>query len=189
MGQAKDEAGTAQRLFFALWPPQGIQEELARRTREVLEDRRARPVPGERIHLTLAFLGEVDAATRERAEALAGRVHGEAFTLSLDRMGYWPRKALLWAAPAHPPPALEDLAGTLREGLTAECGLPRERRSFRPHLTLARKAPKLPPRMVIEPVTWAVERFVLVASELDRNGPTYTVVGEWSLAQASEPET
>lgn len=177
-----------QRLFFALWPAPELQQAMAGHARRVLEGRRARFIPTESLHLTLAFLGEVDADTRQRAEYVATGLSAEAFTLIIDRMGYWARRGLLWAGPAHPPPGLEELASVLGQGLQAECGLPRDKRAFRAHLTLARKVPKLPPRMVIEPLVWPVERFVLVASELDRKGPTYTLLREWPLPKAVESE-
>lgn len=172
-----------QRLFFALWPDAETQNALAEHARQALDRRRARRMPAENLHITLAFLGEVDAATRACAEAAAARVAAEPFELSIDRLGYWPRKGLLWAGPSTTPPALERLAADLGEVLAADCGFEREQRAFKAHLTLARKVPKMPPRMAIEPVDWAVERFVLVASETGPEGATYTVVGEWPLTQ------
>lgn len=183
------DSEATQRLFFALWPPPEVQGALARRAREALDGRRARLVPQENVHLTLAFLGEVDAGVREGAESVARTVRSRAFNLTLDRLGYWARRGLLWAGPAHPPAEVADLADGLGRGLSEVCGLERERRTFRPHLTLARKAPKLPSRTVIEPVEWPVERFVLVASELDHGGPAYSIVAEWTLAQAGDPDS
>lgn len=190
---------TRQRLFFALWPAPELQRELAERGREALGNRRARRVPAANLHVTLAFLGEVDADFRACAEAAAARVTAAPFTLSLDRLGYWGRRGLLWAGPSAQPEAVERLAADLNAVLADDCGHDPDRRPFRAHVTLARKVPKMPGRMAIEPLEWPVERFVLVASELGpapepsnpgatgrvsqglRGGTGYTVVGEWPL--------
>ena len=174
-------SNASQRLFFALWPDPGLQRELARRAAEALGHRRARPTPAANLHVTLAFLGEVDAAARACAEAAAGRVTAAPFTVSLDRLGYWGRRGLLWAGPSQPPPAMAGLAADLGEALAADCGFERERRPFQAHITLARKVPKMPGRLAMAPLEWPVARFVLVASELGPGGATYTIVGEWPL--------
>jgi 2'-5' RNA ligase len=191
---ASDANGNAnQRLFFALWPEPGLQRTLADQAAQALGERRAKRLPAENLHITLAFLGEVDAATRACAEAAAGRLAAEPFTLSLDRLGYWPRKGLLWAGPTDQPPALEALAADLNATLAADCGHQPDNRPFRAHVTLARKVPKMPGRIAIDPLEWPVTRFVLVASELGKGGARYTIVGEWPLTaesnNGSETET
>ena len=165
-----------QRLFFALWPGADLQTLLAEKAREALGGRRARRTPAENLHVTLAFLGEVSPEARTCAEQAAGRISGAPFTLSIDRLGYWSRKGLLWAGSSTPPPALERLAADLGGALEADCGFQRDQRPFQAHVTVARKVPRMPGRIAIEPLEWPVERFVLVASELGPNGATYTVV-------------
>ncbi|MFP4607157.1 MAG: RNA 2',3'-cyclic phosphodiesterase [Thiohalospira sp.] len=184
------EAEEAQRLFFALWPPASLQEELAAGARKALGGRRARLVPAENLHVTLAFLGEVGPEARACAEAAADGLHGEPFTLTLDRLGYWARRGLLWAGPTRTPEALLALANGLGRALEP-CGVERDRRPFQAHITVARKAARMPARQVIGPLEWRVDRFVLVASSLGPKGATYTILREWPLAdtgnaQASE---
>ncbi|MFA9461934.1 RNA 2',3'-cyclic phosphodiesterase [Thiohalorhabdus methylotrophus] len=169
-----------QRLFFALWPPPGLQRALAERAREALDGRRARRVPAENLHVTLAFLGEVDARTRECAEEAAGSLELPSFTLAIDRLGLWARRGLLWAGPSRAPEALPALAAELGRSLEP-CGLERDRRPFRAHLTLARKAAGQPPRQAMDPLEWRVDRFVLVASQLGPGGSAYTLLREWPL--------
>ena len=179
------EEENKERLFFALWPDPGLQEALAGKARETLGRRRARLTPAANLHITLAFLGETGAEARACAERVAGGLDGEPFTLVLDRLGYWGRRGLLWAGPNTVPAPLADLAEELGRALE-DCGFERERRPFRPHLTLARKAPKLPSRMALDPLEWPVERFVLVASRLGPGGPEYGIVGEWPLGRAPD---
>ena len=143
--------------------------------------RRARRVPPANLHITLAFLGEVAPATRACAEAAAAGIAGEAFELHVDQLGYWRRRGLLWAGPSAAPEPLARLASDLGAALEP-CGIPREQRPFQPHITLARKAPRLPSHSPVAPVVWPVRYFVLVASTLQAGGATYTVVNEWPLA-------
>jgi 2'-5' RNA ligase len=174
------EREPARRLFFALWPPEAVQRELARRARQTLAGRGKVP-PTANIHLTLAFAGEVDGATEACLREQAASLNVPAFRLTLDRLGYWPRKRLLWAAPAEPPQALIQLGEQLQAGLPA-CGLSAPHRHFTPHITLARKAPRQPEAQAMdEPPGWEVTRFVLVASRLGAAGAEYTIVGEWPL--------
>lgn len=174
-----------QRLFFALWPEPGLQQALAAQARRALGERRAKRVSAENLHITLAFLGEVDAATRGCAEGAAGRVAAVPFTLRIDRLGYWPRKGLLWAGPTQQPPELEALVADLGQALAADCGYRPDKRPFRAHVTLARKVPKMPGRIAIEPLEWPVARFALVASALGTGGASYTIVSEWPLTDES----
>ncbi|KPV40563.1 hypothetical protein AN478_05090 [Thiohalorhabdus denitrificans] len=184
------ETEEAQRLFFALWPPADLQKELAEAARAALGGRRGRLVPAENLHVTLAFLGEVGPEARRCAEEAADTLNGEAFPLTLDRLGYWARRGLLWAGPTRTPEALPALADELGRALEP-CGVERDRRPFQVHITVARKAARMPGRQVIGPLEWRVDRFVLVASSLGPQGAAYTTLREWPLAdtgnaQASE---
>jgi len=176
------EVPAQQRLFFALWPAPEVQQALAAKAEEVLGHRRARRIPAEKLHITLAFLGEVSAETRACAEAAADSLQGSAFDLAVDELGYWSRRSLLWAGPSETPEALTRLAADLAAGLEP-CGIPPDDRPFRPHITLARKAPRLPARHAVDPVSWPVRRFVLVESRLEPQGAVYSVVREWPLAE------
>jgi 2'-5' RNA ligase len=94
----------------------------------------------ENLHLTLAFLGDVAAAsvpdvTARLAAALAG-VGG--FAARATGVGAFPslaRPQVLWVGIAAPP--LLVLADVVQEACAA-AGIPRERRPFRPHVTLGR---------------------------------------------------
>lgn len=174
------QAVGGRRLFFALWPPGAVQRDLAGRARRLLGDR-GRPVPTRNIHLTLAFAGEVSEDAEACLREQAGAVTVPPFTLRLDCLGHWRRKALLWAAPGEPPDALLRLGRGLAAALPA-CGLPAPRRDFTPHVTLSRKAP--PPsggEGLADPPQWTVARFALVASRLSHHGAEYATVAEWPL--------
>lgn len=168
-----------QRLFFALWPSAGVRRRLGAVAWRV---QRGRRVPAINLHLTLVFLGRCDAAARVRAVTAANVLAASvpaAFRLHLDRAGVWRRQGIAYLAPSAPPEALGDLAEGLASTLAAH-GLPRERRRFRPHVTLARRAGTPPPEP--DPVDWPVTGFRLLASEQGPDGVRYRCLGHWPLA-------
>lgn len=169
----------AERFFFALWP--GAAQRLGLvRVRRDLPDHGGRDTHPEDLHLTLFFLGELDVERRACAEAAADGVQGMAFSLTLDRVGAFPRARILWCGASESPPPLLDLVEALNDGLRG-CGLRPERRPYVAHATLARKARPLPARSLDDPIRWPVKEFVLAAG---REGapPRYRVLRRWPLA-------
>ena len=169
-----------QRLFFALWPPAGLGRELYRLAGDILRDGAGRRVLPENIHLTLVFLGSVNASFRVCAERAATTVRAEPFTLLLEQVGYWPKSGILWAGPRQTPPPLLQLVRELNAGL-AGCGYEAEQRSYAAHLTLARKAR---PRQAIpsmESRAWEINRFHLAQSRTHADGARYEILRSWSL--------
>ena len=100
---------------------------------------KARIVESDHVHLTLAFLGEIDKTSKEKAEAIVKGVRMEPFTLEFDTVSYFePKKGgrIFWIGPdAHP--SLEKLHHTVFEALKDE-GFSLDERPFTPHVTLAR---------------------------------------------------
>lgn len=174
-----DGAGR-QRLFFALWPDDPVRRALADLARESLPRKRGRPVPVENLHLTLVFLGSVDADFRRCAEKAAQGLEAPVFELRFERIGHWPRPRVLWSAPLETPEVLARLVSSLSRSLMA-CGYRPERRAYSAHLTLARKVQGPVQERSHPPVTWHVDAFHLVASETRADGARYTIVGSWPL--------
>lgn len=92
------------------------------------------------LHLTLAFLGDVPATSvPDLAARLARALAGTAcFTARVVGVGAFPslaRPQVLWVGVAAPP--LRGLADAVQRTCEA-AGFPRERRPFRPHVTLGR---------------------------------------------------
>jgi 2'-5' RNA ligase len=160
------------RLFFALWPPRETAFALERWA-QGLEGRRT---PAERIHLTLAFLGEVD---ESRARAAARRVQADGFSLPLEEARYWGHNQIVWAGPRELPRPLAHLAEQLQLELYKESFI-LERRPFAAHVTLVRKAPAqaLP---ALPRVEWPVHEFHLVSSSLTMASTAYRTVEQFTL--------
>jgi 2'-5' RNA ligase len=137
------DAKPSARLFVALEVPAHVRRSLAGWTREAVGDDDAlRFVAPDSMHLTLAFLGH---RPKAEVEPIGEAVSGAAATASAAvplRVG-----DALWLAPRRPhvlTVAIEDPEGgaaalhdALWERLEA-LGHERERRAFRPHVTVAR---------------------------------------------------
>ena len=171
--------GDTRRLFFSLWPDDGVRQALTD-VREGMDAGRGRPVHPLDFHVTLVFLGAVDAARLACVEAAGASAHGDAFELYLDHTGYWPRPRVSWCAPGESPAALVRLVGGLQESLR-QCGHTPERRAYRPHVTFARDVRRAAGAPLENPVNWRCDRFVLVESTGARQPPRYRVRREWPL--------
>jgi len=180
-GQSGEQGAVAtQRLFFALWPESGLQQALHKLARELLGRERARLVAADNLHLTLAFLGSVDAATRACLERAADAIRSTPFTLCFDRAGWFPRPRVFWLGCPETPLPLATLVENLRN-VQRNCGLEPEARPYVPHLTVARKVLRRPRTASLTPIEWPVGRFALVESRTDPEGVRYTPLRDWSL--------
>lgn len=158
------------RLFFALWPPRETALALERWAQAV-EGRRT---PADKIHLTLAFLGEADT---EKALAAARRVQAPGFRLPLEEARHWGHNGIVWAGPHRAPAELTRLVEALQLELYREAFI-LERRAFAAHVTLVRKvaAPAALPRL--PRVVWPARDFALVVSA----GGAYRTLERFSLS-------
>lgn len=132
------------------------------------------------LHLTLAFLGSVDArrvaALREAVPTW--RVHTG--TLELSRFGRFKGPRIVWAGPSERRVAwLDALYGELWSRL-GERGFAPPAEVFRPHVSLLRNAGTgdVSQLVVEQPIIWTPKRCVLVASTPAETGSYYEVLGE-----------
>ncbi|GAB4513022.1 MAG: hypothetical protein Tsb0026_17330 [Sulfuricaulis sp.] len=138
----------------------------------------------ENIHLTLTFLGSVDASFRECAEQTAAAIRARPFTLMLEQMGFWPKTGILWVGPRQTPPSLLHLVQDLNAGL-AGCGYEAEKRPYAAHLTLARKVRPHQHIHSIESRAWEINQFHLVQSHMHADGARYEILRSWQLIPLS----
>ncbi len=172
------------RVFFGLEIPAERVVDIADwRDRELHCD--GRPVPPRNFHITVAFLGHIeagnlDALLRDTDEsAAAGNV--APFTLTLDQVGYFQRPGIFWLGSSRTPAALESLAGSLRV-VAANNGGKLERRSLQPHVTLFRRCtepPPAPPSVPVIELQW--RHFTLFESVQGRHNVHYQPIAHWSL--------
>ena len=165
----------SRRLFVALWPNAKVCYELARlQVRPEVREAGDRTVSAKNIHMTLQFLGDVDALQQRALEARLAEFVFEPVTLTLDRMGYWSRPGILWLGPRKTPRALSVAVQRLSNQLRA-LGYRADGRGFKAHVTLARDA-RAAKHFAFSPVTWYAETMVLVVPERLPEGARYTVL-------------
>lgn len=152
------------RLFFALVPDAALRAALGERALAMARQIGGRAVPPGNLHLTLAFIGEVEAARVAALESIHATLSTEPFTLTLDRIGEWHHAGVAWIAPGKVPPLLAALQARLNAALAAE-GFAVESRPFRPHVTLVRRRARPLADTGCEPLTWRIERVALMLSE------------------------
>lgn len=168
------------RLFFALWPGDELRASLGPRLRALQPQAHGRPQAPDQWHVTLEFLGPVPEARLPAVRDVAAQVHAGPFELAFDTVEYWRRPQVLCLVARQLPPALETLVAQLRSGLAARDFNP-EQRSYRAHLTLARKVTRPGPVGPCEPLLWPATEFALVESVTERSGSRYLPVGRWPL--------
>jgi 2'-5' RNA ligase len=190
------------RLFVALMPP----AEAVAHLDEFLEVRREagpfRWAGAEQLHVTLAFLGEVEERRLDDLAERLGRAAAKrtAFDTAIAGGGAFPnvgRARVIWAGLD-----LDEAARIEIDRLATGCraaanraGAPVDGQRFRPHVTVARLGrPAEVSRWVrlldaYAGPRWAADRITLVASHLGegpRGRPRYVNVEEFTLARAPE---
>lgn len=168
------------RVFFALWPDEGLQRRLARLVDQVVLACGGRGVQAGKLHLTLVFLGDVERERLEPLRALAASVNAPRVELTLDRLGYWRHHLIAWAGASTVPEALAGLVAGLEERLSA-AGYAFDRRPYVPHVTLARKARCRESLTLEEPLLWRADEFVLVRTMRGNGSTHYETIGRWPL--------
>ncbi|MGZ3250124.1 MAG: RNA 2',3'-cyclic phosphodiesterase [Croceibacterium sp.] len=174
------------RLFVAIRPPRAIREALLGATGGI---EGARWQDDGQLHLTLAFAGEVDGArTDDLIEALAG-VESAVFPAEVAGIGHFERKGVptaVWAGVQ-----LSDPLAQLQRRVERAChraGLTLERRTYRPHITLARMRRTAAPvgdwlakHGTLRAGPWDVEGFTLFESQLRPEGPLYSALVDYEF--------
>jgi 2'-5' RNA ligase len=177
MTDAPDGRPGRHRVFFALWPDDATRAAISRATRDAVRLSGGRPIAKERLHITVAFLGELTAAGLDVARTVPPISVGP-FELALDSVGVWPESKILWLAATALPDELVELEKRLWDSLV-ERGFRGEDRDYRPHVTLARRA--RPVDFAVEPVRCPVRDLALVESFPDGHNVHYEVLERWPL--------
>lgn len=175
------------RLFAAIAIPDEIAGGLMRR-QQGLPGARWRPV--EAFHVTLRFFGEVSEAKADDIDTELARVSGPKMTLALEGVGSFQEAQeirAVWAGLAENP-ALRQLARRC-ETAARRAGLRAERRSWRPHLTLAYLRGAEPNRVgawiqshnLLQSPPFDVTSFGLYSSWLGDDAASYRLEREYPL--------
>ena len=177
MNPAAERGEAGRRLFFALWPGEGVRARLDAWSRELQALCGGRAPLAQDLHLTLAFLGQVPAGRIGEVERAAEETSPQAATLVLDRPGFWKHNRIAWAGASSVPAELDSLVRRLREALT-RFRIAFDPKPFVPHVTLLRDAREPRALPALEPVRWDLDGFVL-AGPSARGGGRYEVIRSW----------
>jgi 2'-5' RNA ligase len=180
-------AGTPLRLFFAVRPDPMARDALEDAARSLSLGADAKLVPRNNYHLTLAFIGEVDASQLSTLRQIGAAQVAPALALRFDAFEYWPKPEVVVAAARTIPDGLQVLWQQLHRELAAHQWALDPKR-LRPHVTLARKVSQPPVLQAMSPLNWVAREFCLMRSELGAPQPAYTVVDTWPLLYDSEKQ-
>lgn len=176
-------AAAKRRVFFALWPDADTctrLEALAGKAHAAFGGRR---MLADTLHMTLAFIGQIDAARVDLALASADGIGSHrAFSMTIDRLRCWPHNRIVWCGPRTVPAALTDVSSLLCEQLS-NAGFRLESRPFAAHATLLRNADCSCAVPEFVPFEWKVGQVVLAEASLASAGARYRIVGRWPLAE------
>jgi 2'-5' RNA ligase len=125
------------RAFIAVDIPAEIKERIAGTAKELGSDG-IRVVAADQMHITLFFLGYLDAAQVDSAKAIISDIDSKRFGISLNGMGTFAMKRprVIFANIRDGAKNLHDIYETVSDRLPAMMKL--EREEFTPHLTVAR---------------------------------------------------
>ena len=186
------------RLFVALEIPAAVRDNLAAQIKELrhlpapLADKRLRWVRPENLHVTLKFIGEVEAARLDGIRRALTAIGLDApVGLELRGLGFFPDERyprVLWVG-LNASGNLPVLARDIDRALEGQ-GIARDQRAFTPHLTLAR----FEPRAFDEKLRTAIQKnsqrefgafeareFHLIQSKLQPSGAAYTSLAAFPL--------
>lgn len=124
------------RLFVAIRPPRPIRERLLDLMGGISG---ARWQSDDQLHITLRFIGEVEAHVADDVAAALGAVHHPSFEIALDGVGTFGRRGqaeIVWAG-LSPHAPLKTLHNKVDQACV-RAGLEPDRRAYHPHITLAR---------------------------------------------------
>ena len=165
------------RSFLACWPDTALVKALAGCSVQMQSQVGGRAVTAENLHITLAFLGNLTATQMSAAINCCAPLP-KSFTITLDRIGFWKNRGLVWVGPRQPNLEFDQFVEDLRDKLR-RLGFRVDRRSFVPPITLLRKARKRP-RATVTGLDWIIQEYTLCSSELRPEGSRYSVLNRWS---------
>ena len=187
------------RLFIAIPLPEPVKDEIERaqtELRRALPDDCVRWTKRGQFHLTLRFLGDVDAARLDALKAALQLACGAfpAIRLQAERIGFFPHlrfPKVIWAWVHDEPGLLAKLQAAI-EAAAREFTHEAVEQTFTGHVTLGRSQRiKRPQAEILAALAhgmterrfgeWTAENVELIRSELLPGGPRYTVLAAAAL--------
>jgi RNA 2',3'-cyclic 3'-phosphodiesterase len=192
---------TQWRMFYAVELPEEFKARFAEHVaglREAVPDVKASWERPEKIHVTVKFVGDVEAGRVGALSEAAGRVAAQAepFDLTVGGTGAFHTQGnprVLWVGVEDESGELARVHGRLEDECSA-LGFPRETRPFHPHLTVARLRAAAGAKQLgalhratpFESASFRVTELVLMRSELGPGGSQYTAISRHPFEHARD---
>jgi 2'-5' RNA ligase len=171
----------SRRLFFALRLQEPQQQTLYQWGKHHLAAY-GRHVHAENLHITLLYLGELSDQLLPSLCQQAAQIKAGPFQLEIDQLTFKPRSHILWLGAQQLPQQLEQLVSQL-QAMAERLGLEYDKRIYRPHITLLRRAKK-PIGLELTPIfKFPFNDFVLFESVQEAHGVSYIELAIWPLAE------
>lgn len=174
------------RLFFALQPFPELGTRLIDSASPLFAALQTQPVPAGNLHATLCFIGSVEPERVNALREVASQVRAAPVELDFDVFEFWDKPKVLVAAATRESNEANALSIALQNATTA-AGFAADQKTFRAHLTLARKirvsdAEKIPwPQKISPGFVVRCENFSLMQSTKSEHGSIYSVIDSWPL--------
>lgn len=173
------------RLFTAIDLPQAMKEKLSSISFGIP---RIRWSNSDQLHLTLAFIGEVNPEDLEEIHEALAEISFSPMEIHCQGIGSF-KNGALWLGVENTP-ALERLQQQVRQKLHRIAGIQMDHQRFRPHITLGRMDPQNPPKLETflamnnaDRYSFTAEGFQLKSSQLSSKGALHGLVEEYPIAE------
>ncbi len=160
------------RIFFALWPSEKQRRQIDSAIKPYRASLAGKWTARDNWHVTLVFIGGFPAHEIPALQDVASRIRCPAINLNFDRIDYWKRPKIMCYAANFVANELIELVQSL-EKAAAGFGFVPEKRTFRPHMTIARKARYFEPITLAQPVELHWSGFKLIESVSTPAGVQY----------------
>lgn len=142
-------------------------------------------IPFENFHITLAFLGTIEPFKQSAFSEYVDHISVELYEnipikLQLDYCGLFKKPKVLYLANSVIPARLKNLAHILHNKAVS-LDIHQEHQTYRPHISLYRKALNLPKLLAFNPIDISINSFSLYQSVAKNNGVTYQPIKTWYL--------
>ena len=123
-------------------------------------------------HITLVFIGAFAEENIAGLQEAVREIEPFEIRLRFDRITFWQRPKVASLNPRNVPAGLEELVRSLEQKLVTFCFVPNER-TYRPHITVARRARSFIDILLARPIELQWSSFELVETVSSTRGVQY----------------
>ncbi len=167
--------------FFAIFPKKHLLKAFVAQAHSCIQNEPCNLLAQSNFHMTLVYLGHVPPDFIQEVMRTVSLLRIKPFPITLDTFDGWLRPKVCFFSSKNTPRGLLDLVDQINSNMVPS-GLTPERRSFKPHMTLARNWTKKITPKSIKPITWEVDEFSLVKSTSKKGGSDYEIIATWPLS-------